>query len=158
MPTTAWRLCAVIVTIAFFPSAFAHAAATKPTFDDDAAVEEALVSLEKQSWVAWKNRDGKFFEGFLSDDHIEIHPNGPAGKRVVVDSVTSTACRVESYALGAMTFTRIAADVAVLVYRAEQNTLCGDRAVPSPVWTTSLFARRGGQWLNVLYQHTAAIK
>ena len=125
---------------------------------DDAAVKDALIALEKQSWVAWKGHDAKFFEGFLSDDHIEIHPNGPAGKRVVVDSVASPACTVESYALGEMQFTRVSADAAVIVYRAEQKTLCGGQPVPSPVWATSLYAKRGGQWLNVLYQHTAAAK
>ena len=26
--------------------------------------------------------------------------------------------------------------------------------VPSPVWATSLYARRDGRWVNVMYQHT----
>ena len=34
--------------------------------------QEALIALERQSWEAWKNGDGAFFLGFLSDDHVEV--------------------------------------------------------------------------------------
>jgi len=37
---------------------------------DNTAVKETLVNLEKQSWEAWKKRDGKFFQQFLADDHV----------------------------------------------------------------------------------------
>jgi hypothetical protein len=37
------------------------------------SLEKELIALEKQSWEAWKNRDGDFFDRFLSDDHVEIH-------------------------------------------------------------------------------------
>jgi hypothetical protein len=30
---------------------------------DNTAVKETLINLEKQSWEAWKKRDGKFFQG-----------------------------------------------------------------------------------------------
>ena len=135
--------------------AFAGGARSE-TFGDDAAVKDALVALETQSWVAWKARDGKFFDGFLSDDHVEIHANGPQGKRAVVAGVTSPACVVESYTLGDMQFTRLTLDTAMLVYRAAQSTLCGGKPVPSPVWATSVYAKRHGRWLNVLYEHTPA--
>ncbi len=40
---------------------FIIAAATiRSAPDDQATLKEHLVSLEKQSWEAWKNRDGKF--------------------------------------------------------------------------------------------------
>src|SRR4051794_28666771 len=35
-------------------------------------LEDTLIALEKKSWEAWKNRDGKFFDEFLSDDHLEV--------------------------------------------------------------------------------------
>ncbi len=119
-------------------------------------VKRALVDLETKSWVAWKARDATYFVNFLSQDHVEVGFAGPIGKDAVVRGVGSPACTVESYSLGDMQFTRIAEDTAVLVYRAEQKTLCGGNAVPSPVWATSLFVKRSGHWLNVLYQHTLA--
>lgn len=44
----------------------------------------------------------------------------------------------------------------MLTYYADQNTLCNGVAVPTPVWTGSLFIKRDGRWLNTAYQHTKA--
>ena len=123
---------------------------------DDAQVKAALIDLETKSWVAWKGHDGKYFDGFLSADHVEVGFGGPIGKAMVVKGVAGPACTVESYEIGEMQFTRMAEDSAVLVYRAEQNTKCGGQPVPSPVWATSVYVKRDGKWLNFLYQHTAA--
>ena len=93
-----------------------------------AGLDDKLIALEKQSWVAWQGHDAAFFQRFLSDDHVEIQPGGPAGKAAVVAGVKA-GCQVASYSVDQF-------------------------KVPSPVWATSLFVRRGGSWLNALYVHT----
>jgi hypothetical protein len=125
-------------------------------FADDAQVRATLTDLETKSWVAWEGHDGKFFDGFLSDDHIEVGVAGPIGKKSVVAGVAGSGCSVASYKLGEMRFSRISRDTAVLVYRAEQDTKCGGVPVPSPVWATSVYVKRDGLWQNFLYQHSAA--
>ena len=125
--------------------------ATEPRGEQ--AVSDALVALERQSWVAWKNHDGKFFDAFLADDHVELGANGPAGKQAVVKFVEGGACTVESYTLSDFRYMRVSDTAAVLVYRAEQKTKCGGGDVPSPVWATSVYGFRDGKWRNVLYQH-----
>jgi hypothetical protein len=122
------------------------------------ALETDLVALEQASWVAWQGHDAKFFAGFLSEDHVEIHSSGVVGKAEVVGAVGGTACTVESYALSQFRFRRVSPDAALLVYRAEQKTTCNGTPVPSPVWASSVYARRDGRWVNVLYQQTAARK
>lgn len=121
---------------------------------DDGPLDQALIAMERQSWVAWQGHDARFWEAFLSEDHVEIHGGGIVGKAEVVALVRSGACRVERYALDRFTVTRIGPDTALLTYRADQATRCGDEAVPTPVWVTSLYQRRAGRWLNVLYGHT----
>src|SRR3954453_19023089 len=66
---------------------------------DQAALKEELVKLEKQSWEAWKNRDGKFFQNFLSDDHVEVGFSGISEKRDTVGFVAIPVCTVKSYQL-----------------------------------------------------------
>jgi Domain of unknown function (DUF4440) len=129
-------------------------AMSAPAADTD-SVEAQVIALEKQSWAAWQSHDAKFFEGFLSDDHVEVHGYGVTGKADVVRGVGSDACKVESYSLGDFRFRRLSDESVMLVYRAEQKTLCGGAPVPSPVWTSSVYAKRGGRWLNVLFQQTA---
>lgn len=116
--------------------------------------ESIIRDLEVNSWVAWKNHDATFFERFLSEDHVEVHAAGIVGKSTVVDGVRASGCVVQSYLLGQFSFTPVSADTVLLTYRAEQDTACGAMKVPSPVWATSLYTKRGGYWVNVLYQHT----
>lgn len=126
----------------------------QPAPDDADALKRSLVALEKQSWVAWKNRDGKFFEGFLSDDHVEIGFGGVSDKKAVVAGVGSPVCVVRSYSVDRFDLKVLGPDTALLTYFADQDTTCGGNPVPSPVWVGSLYVRRGGKWWNAVYQQT----
>lgn len=122
-----------------------------------ASLDDTLIALEKQSWVAWQNHDGAFFERFLSPDHVEMQPNGEGSKASVVAGVKA-GCTVKSYAVDHFKLTRFTPDAALLTYRAEQDTTCGGSPVPSPVWATSLFVKRDGKWRNALYAHVPAAR
>jgi hypothetical protein len=118
-----------------------------------AAIKEQLIKLEKQSWEAWKNRDGKFFQGFLSDDHVEVGFNGLANKAEVVAFVGSPVCTVTSYQLDQFELKMLDKNTALLTYREAQDTVCHN-PVPWPCWVSSLYMKRGDRWLNVFYQQT----
>ncbi len=149
------RLARLLTAVALASAAGSPFAADAPAQTTLSSSDEASIrDLETRSWVAWKNHDSAFFEQFLSDDHVEIHAYGVVGKRAVVDGVRSPACVVQTYSLGPFTLTPVAADAVLVTYRAEQDTTCGTQKVPSPVWASSLYARRSGRWVNVLYQHT----
>jgi len=125
---------------------------------DETALKENLIKLEKQSWDAWKARDGKFYQDFLSDDHQEIGAGGVSTKSEIVPFVGSKACLVKSYSVDSFTVTIFDANTALLTYHAAQDTTCGGSPVPSPVWVSSLYIRRSGHWLNAFYQQTPAHK
>lgn len=129
------------------------AADAKPI--SDRALEPQLIALEKQSWVAWQAMDARFWDRFLSDDHVELNGFiGATGKKQVIDGIAGGACKVTSYSVDHFTFRRFSADTALLIYRAAQDTRCGGFKVPSPVWATSLYQLRKGRWQNILYGHT----
>ena len=142
-----------LLTFAFAAAAFGQAAQA-----DKSSLKETLTHLEKQSWEAWKNRDGKFFQDFLADDHVEVGFGGPTDKKTVVAGVGSPVCTVKSYTVDHFELTEFGPDTALLTYHAAQDTTCGGTAVPSPVWVSSLYVKRGGQWLNALYQQTKTPK
>src|SRR5437868_11119612 len=95
-----WMVCRASVTCIFV---FALCLAVSSQIDDvkssagQAKIKETLIGLEKQSWEAWKKRDGKFFQQFLSDDHVEIGFGGSTDKTSVVSGVSSPECVVKSY-------------------------------------------------------------
>jgi hypothetical protein len=121
-------------------------------------LKETLVDLEKKSWEAWKNRDGNFFQGFLSEDHVEVGFGGPTDKVNVVTFVGSPVCTVKSYSVEQFKLTVFGPNTALLTYHAAQDTTCGGRPVPSPVWVSSLYIKRGNRWRNALYQQTQTAK
>src|SRR2546427_13119310 len=95
-----------------------------PESSDVVVIKEQLIDLEKQSWEAWKNRDGKFFQNFLTDDHVEAGVGGFTNKALVVAGVASPICVVKTYAVSAFKVTFFDANTAVVNYRAEQDTTC----------------------------------
>ena len=52
------------------------------------SLEAELITIERASWVAWQTHDGKFFQNFLSDDHVEVGAGGIATKAQVVGYVS----------------------------------------------------------------------
>jgi hypothetical protein len=135
-------------------SSFSQQAGAGLTAAEQDALKEALVKLEKQSWEAWQKHDGKFFQKFLSDDHVEVGFGGLTNKDEVVRGVTSPMCVVKSYSVDKFELTILDTNTALLNYHAAQDTTCGGKAVPSPVWASSLYIKRGDHWLNVFYQQT----
>jgi hypothetical protein len=125
---------------------------------DQAVLKERLVKLENQSWEAWKNRDAKFFQDFLSDDHAEVGFSGVATKADVVAFVGSPVCQVKTYTVDHFEMKLLDKNTALLTYRAEQDTTCNGKAVPSPCWVSSLYMKRGERWVNVLYQQSQVAK
>ncbi len=125
---------------------------------DEATLQQELIALEKQSWEAWKNHDGKFFESFLSDDHVEMGFGGVSNKASVVAAVGSKICEVKSYQLDNFELRMLGDGLALLTYHEAQETSCQGTPVPSPCWVSSLYQKRGGHWLNVLYQQTQTAK
>jgi hypothetical protein len=147
-----------LTMIALLMFAFAGSAVGQPVHADKSTLKETLTNLEKQSWEAWKNHDGKFFQNFLTDDHVEVGFGGPTDKKTVVAGVASPVCSVKSYTVDSFELTEFGPDTALLTYHAAQDTTCGGNPVPSPVWVSSLYVKRGGQWLNALYQQTKTAK
>jgi hypothetical protein len=115
---------------------------------------DSLQQMERASWVAWQNHDGKFFQQFLSDDHVDLGAWGEANKAAVVQYVSSGACKVSSYAVDKFKATQLAPNAILLTYHAAQNSTCNGGKVPSPVWVSSLFVNHDGRWLNATNQQT----
>jgi hypothetical protein len=95
-----------------------------------------------------------FCKRHLSTDHVEIDgANGPQDRDYVIDGVANRKCSVASDNLDSFTFRQLGPDAGMLVYRATQEFSCGDKRIPNSGWVTSLYQRRGGRWLNVLFEH-----
>ena len=119
-------------------------------------VKQTLIDLEKGAWEAWKKKDGKYFESFLSDDTIQVNAAGVARKAQIVKGIGSSDCEVRGYTTDGFDVVMLDQDAAILTFSATQDATCGGAAEPSPVWASTVFVRRGGKWLAAFHQETPA--
>src|SRR3954471_3134838 len=119
----------MLALFAFCLSLFTFAAVAEEKAPPKGDLKSSLVELEKKSWEAWQKRDGKFYERFLSDDHVEVGGGGRSTKKEVADFVGSPACVVKSYAIRGFELTQFNAEIALLTYHAEQDTTCHGKPV-----------------------------
>ena len=116
--------------------------------------EQQLVAREKQSWAAWQSKDIAFWQRHLSGDHVEMDgPDGPQGRDYVLNGVAKRTCTVPTYNLDSFQFRPLGRNAGMLVYRATQELVCGDKHIPNTGWVTSVYRRHGGRWENVLFEH-----
>lgn len=120
------------------------------------SVEDQLISMEKQAWEAWKNKNGGYFQTFLADDAVLISGSGVEGKAAAVKSISSMPCEVRGYSLDNFKLIMIEKNTALLTYSAKQDYSCNGKAGPPQVWASSIFVKRGGKWLNISHQETTA--
>lgn len=117
-----------------------------------APTKEALMALEKSAWEAWKNKDTKFWDGYLSDRMVGFGRNGREDKAAAIKSLTEKPAEVKSYSLTDEQMTMLGADVAVLTFRASQDFTQSDgKPGPKDVWASSVFVREGDKWKNLMF-------
>ena len=120
------------------------------------SLEQTLIAEEKALWEAWKNKDTKTFEKWLTDDSVYVHNTGVDGKAEEVKGIADTTCEVKSYALDNFKMTMIDRDAALLTFHATQDFTCGGKAGPTAVQASSIYVKRNGKWLNWFHQETPA--
>ena len=122
------------------------------------SIEATLAAVEKDLWEAWKNKKPAAFEKYISADAILVSDEGTAGKDQVVKEIPGNPCEIRDYSLSDFKVTMIDSTSAILTFKATQDYTCDGKAGPTPIYASSVYVKRGGQWLNIFHQETPAKK
>ncbi len=128
----------------------------KPQKGDVSSVDAQLITLEKQAWEAWKNRDGSFYQRLLSEDVVGVGSQGIFNKSQTVKAISTSTCEVKSYSLDNFKLVMLDKNTAIFTYRGTQDAACDGKAEPPVVWASTVFVKRGGKWLAAFHQETPA--
>ena len=131
-------------------NAAAKPAAAPPT-------KEALMTLEKGGWEAWKNRDAKWTVENASDKFVGLGTSGRTDKAAQVKSYTEQKCEVKSYSLSDEKMHMVGPDVAILTFKGAQDATCDGKKSPANVNASSIYVREGDKWKSAFYAETAAL-
>lgn len=123
-----------------------------------ASIEAALAAKEKELWEAWKNKKTAPFEKYLSADAVMVSDTGVETKTELLKDIAAMPCEIKGYELSDFKVTMIDANSAILTFKATQDYTCHGVAGPSPIYGSSVYVKRGGQWLNIFHQETPANK
>ncbi len=119
--------------------------------DSDARIME----IEKALWAAWARTDVGPFEKHLTVSTVNMTPGGiTVGKSELIEDIGSGTCKVAGYSLGDMKVIHPAANVALLVYSADQDAVCGGNKIPAKIYVTSVYVFEDGEWKAAAYGET----
>lgn len=117
-----------------------------------APTKEALMTIEKAGWEAWKTRDPKWNQDNLSDKSVGFSmKDGRQDKAGMMKAFGEAKCEIKSYSMSDDTIRMIGPDVAVLTFKGTQDGTCDGTKVPAAVWSSSVYVREGEKWKSLLY-------
>ena len=111
-----------------------------------AASKEELVAREKQAFEAWKNKDGKFFEGFLIPGFVMMDGAYRGGKDDTAKMIAANPCQVGASTMTDEKVTNVSPQVAVITMKVTADVTCDGKKMPSPVTSVSVYVREGNEW------------
>ena len=112
-----------------------------------APTKDALMTLEKTGWEAWKNKDQKVFQDLMSDRYVGFGTSGRVDKAASIKSTTDPKVNVKSYSLSDDQMAMLGNDVAVLTFKGTQDfTQADGKPGPKEVWSSSVYVREGDKW------------
>ena len=120
-------------------------------------LKEEILAVEKASWKAYQDHDGKAYGDTITDDAVVITASGDvlSGKQKIVADASSTSCTVKNFDLADTKVRQLSADSAILSYTLTQDVTCEGKKSAAKAFATSIYVRHGGKWRCTSYQETA---
>jgi ketosteroid isomerase-like protein len=117
----------------------------------------ALLKLEQSAYEAWKSKDAKFWDRFLSDKFVGWGSSGRLDKASATKEYTGADCEIKSYALSEEHMSPLGRDAALLTHEVTVNGTCGGKETPTDSWAAGVYVRDGGKWKGAFHAEAPVI-
>src|SRR5713101_1724270 len=128
------------------PANNANAANTAAKTAPAAPTKDELVTLEKSAYEAWKSKDAKFWDTFLSDKFVGWGSSGRLDRASATKEYTGADCEIKSYALSDEKMSPRGKDAVLITYKATVNGTFGGQKIPANSWVAGVYVRDGEKW------------
>jgi hypothetical protein len=139
------------------PANNGNAASTAAKTAPAAPTKDALVTLEKSAYEAWKSKDSKFWDTFLSDKFVGYGSTGKLDKALATKEYTGADCEIKSYALSDEQMSLLGNDAALITYKTTVDGTCGGQKLPANTWAASVYVGNGDRWQAVFHAEAAVV-
>ena len=107
---------------------------------------DTLMDMEKKAWEAWKNKDTKYFEGFIADNAVGFEQGRRMTRAEMIKMIGEHPCEVKSFSLSDPHLTPAGSDAVVITYKGTADATCEGQKVPANVTAASVYVRSGDTW------------
>jgi len=139
------------------PANNANAANTAEKAAPAAPTKDALVTLEKSAYEAWKSKDAKFWDTFLSDKFVGYGSSGKLDKASATKEYTGADCEIKSYALSDEQMKPLGNDAALITHKTTVDGICGGQKVPANSWAAGVYVRDGDEWKGAFHAEAPVV-
>jgi hypothetical protein len=119
------------------------------------ALTEALMSVEKSAWEAWKLRDAKGVEAAMAKEFINLSGTGRRDRAASLKNWSEPKCEGLGYTFLEPKAVQLAPDVALVTYKANATGKCDGVAITPTMWVASYSIKEDGTWKNAFYTDVA---
>ncbi len=130
----------------------ANANAAKPVAA--APTKEALMTLERSAYEAFKNKNAGFWDGFLSSNFVGFGQNGRLDRAAAIKEYSGADCDVKSYTISDESMMPLGADAAAITYKVAIDGTCGGQKMPANTWAAGVYVREGDSWKGAFHAET----
>lgn len=139
------------------PANKANATNTAATTPPAAPTVDALVTLEKSAYEAWKSKDAKFWDIFLSDKFVGYGSSGKLDKASATREYTGADCEIKSYTLSDERMMPLGNAAALITHKTTVDGTCGGQKVPAHTWAASVYVRDGDEWKGAFHAEAPVV-
>jgi RNA polymerase sigma factor (sigma-70 family) len=114
---------------------------------------DTLFALERRVWETTKQKDVEGLRKLVAEDYVAIISDG---SRLTLEEYCQWLpfFEIKSYSLSDVRMLSPEPDVAILLYKAESQTIILWETLEEQTQLSSTWVRRKGEWRNVFYQET----
>lgn len=122
-----------------------------------APTKEGLIALETKAFEAWKTKDAKFWDSFLTDSFVSYADGKRRGKADEIKMLSEQKCDIKTFAFSEERMTPVGNDAVVLTAKATIDGSCGGQKLPSQSISSTLYVRSGDAWKAAYHNEVAVI-
>jgi hypothetical protein len=122
----------------------ANANAAKPAAAPP--TKEAVLALEKSAHDAFKNKDAKFWETFLTNNFVGYGEGGRLDRAAAMKAYAGADCDIKSTTLSEENMTAYGTDAAIITAKVTTDGTCGGKKLPAESWSATAYVRDGDKW------------
>ena len=112
------------------------------------------MALERSAYDAWKNKDAKFWDPFLTSNFVGFSNGKKLDKAAAIKDFGQSDCDIKSVAISDDQMTPLGPNAVLMTYKTTTDGICGGQKVPANAWAAGVYVREGSQWKGAFHAET----